>query len=129
MRIDLPARRQRRLSLTPLIDVIFLLLLFFMLSSTFSRYAEVRLSGGGTGAPAAQSQADAILSIGLESLRLNGEPLALAEIGPRLEDLREAGAGRLLVLVGADAASQDFVAAMAEISRTGMPVSVARRTQ
>lgn len=33
----------RRLSLTPLIDVIFLLLLFFMLTSTFTRFAEVPL--------------------------------------------------------------------------------------
>ena len=34
-----PARR-RRLPLTPLIDVIFLLLLFFMLSSTFTRFSD-----------------------------------------------------------------------------------------
>ena len=32
--------------MTSLIDVIFLLLLFFMLSSTFSRFAEVEISAG-----------------------------------------------------------------------------------
>ena len=34
---------RRRLGLTPLIDVIFLLLLFFMLSSTFSRFSDLSL--------------------------------------------------------------------------------------
>lgn len=38
------ARRRKGISLTPLVDVIFLLLLFFMLTSTFSRFAEVPLS-------------------------------------------------------------------------------------
>ncbi|MEM7440227.1 MAG: biopolymer transporter ExbD [Pseudomonadota bacterium] len=46
----MPKRRQRRkLSMTPLIDVIFLLLLFFMLSSTFSKFSEVELTSGGAG--------------------------------------------------------------------------------
>jgi biopolymer transport protein ExbD len=36
-------------TLTPLIDVIFLLLLFFMLSSTFTRFAEVPLTNAGGG--------------------------------------------------------------------------------
>ena len=35
------------MALTPLIDVIFLLLLFFMLSSTFSRFGEIKLDLGG----------------------------------------------------------------------------------
>ncbi|WP_367714863.1 biopolymer transporter ExbD [Nitratireductor sp. GISD-1A_MAKvit] len=39
-------RRRKPLSLTSLIDVIFLLLLFFMLSSTFTRFASVEISGG-----------------------------------------------------------------------------------
>ncbi|MCV6592854.1 MAG: biopolymer transporter ExbD [Silicimonas sp.] len=49
-------RPKRVISMTSLVDVIFLLLLFFMLSSTFSKFAEVELtaaSGGGlsTGEP------------------------------------------------------------------------------
>lgn len=41
----LKAQRQKKaIAMTPLVDVIFLLLLFFMLSSTFSKFAEVELS-------------------------------------------------------------------------------------
>lgn len=42
--------RRRALSLTPLVDVIFLLLLFFMLSSTFSRFGEIEVSAAAAGA-------------------------------------------------------------------------------
>ena len=125
MRIDFAVKRQRRLSLTPLIDVIFLLLLFFMLSSTFSRFSEVKLAGGEGGTGAA-SRPDAILSVDGGSLRLNGNTLVVGELGDELATLKQAGAGRLLVIVSAGAASQDFVAAMAEISGVGLSVSVAR---
>ena len=37
-------RKRRRASITSLIDVIFLLLLFFMLASTFSKFSEVELA-------------------------------------------------------------------------------------
>ncbi|MEM1234522.1 MAG: biopolymer transporter ExbD [Pseudomonadota bacterium] len=44
--------RRARLSMTSLIDVIFLLLLFFMLTSTFSRFGEIPISLGGAGGAA-----------------------------------------------------------------------------
>lgn len=44
MRLDLGAPRSRRaISLTPLIDVVFILLLFFMLSSQFLRLRQIEL--------------------------------------------------------------------------------------
>ena len=51
-------RRRRKLSMTSLIDVIFLLLLFFMLTSTFTRFAELDLAAasGGGGASHAHRQ-------------------------------------------------------------------------
>ena len=44
MRLESPGYVRRQISVTSLIDVIFLLLLFFMLSSTFSKFADVELS-------------------------------------------------------------------------------------
>ncbi|MBU4531901.1 MAG: biopolymer transporter ExbD [Hoeflea sp.] len=126
MRIDLPVRRHSRLSLTPLIDVIFLLLLFFMLSSTFSRYSEISFSGGGS-ATSPASQPDVILSVGEGELKLNGVILPLSSIGDGLAELKQAGARHLLVMVGANAASQDFVAVMAEVRRAEMPATIARQ--
>ena len=48
---------RRRLSMTSLIDVIFLLLLFFMLTSTFSKFSEVELASAAGSAQAAPSDA------------------------------------------------------------------------
>ena len=46
------ARRRRRslISLTPLIDVVFILLIFFMLASSFSTEEAIELSMPGSGA-------------------------------------------------------------------------------
>ncbi|MEM8774217.1 MAG: biopolymer transporter ExbD [Pseudomonadota bacterium] len=79
--------RRRRLSMTSLIDVIFLLLLFFMLSSTFSRFAEVELSaasGGGT------SQSDTpvtFVQLGQDSLSVNGKDLELDALPTEFQDV------------------------------------------
>ncbi|MBV1789624.1 biopolymer transporter ExbD [Marinobacterium sp. D7] len=44
MLLDLgPVRKPARISLTPLIDVVFILLLFFMLSSSFSQWRQLDL--------------------------------------------------------------------------------------
>lgn len=89
-----PARR-RRLSMTSLIDVIFLLLLFFMLSSTFSRFSEVEISAAGSGGATESEAQMSFLQLGENSLRMNGEDIDLtnlsqefSEIAPDAETLR-----------------------------------------
>ncbi|MEM8576703.1 MAG: biopolymer transporter ExbD [Pseudomonadota bacterium] len=78
-------RRAKRLSMTSLIDVIFLLLLFFMLSSTFSRFAEVDLVAGGTGAPAAGAPSEVLfLRLTDSGASLNGRALELDALEPAL---------------------------------------------
>ncbi|PIE12794.1 MAG: biopolymer transporter ExbD [Rhodobacterales bacterium] len=65
--------------MTSLIDVIFLLLLFFMLTSTFSKYAEVELLSAGSGTPqmADQQQPPLFIRLGMDSLSLNGSEYPL----------------------------------------------------
>ncbi|GGO84825.1 hypothetical protein GCM10011348_31940 [Marinobacterium nitratireducens] len=51
MRLDLATGpRRRAISLTPLIDVVFILLLFFMLSSSFMQWRQIDLSTSGDNA-------------------------------------------------------------------------------
>lgn len=127
MRIDVPARRRSRLSLTPLIDVIFLLLLFFMLSSTFSRYSEMDFSQSGGGAATA-SQPDIILTLSVDELKINGVERPLNAFVEELEKLKQAGAKHVLLLVDGTADTQDFVTVLSEARKTGMPVTIARRS-
>lgn len=95
------ARQRRRLSMTSLIDVIFLLLLFFMLSSTFTRFAEVDLAsaGAGTGAP---SERPVFVSLAADSLRINGDDAALSAL-PDVLGAQRTGSDPLTVLIAARA--------------------------
>ncbi|WP_254054657.1 biopolymer transporter ExbD [Roseovarius sp. EL26] len=84
--------RRRRLTMTSLIDVIFLLLLFFMLSSTFSKFAEVELSTANADGSKSSDVKKSFLQLGEETLRVNGQDIALealpgtfSEISPDVE--------------------------------------------
>jgi len=79
--------RRRRLSMTSLIDVIFLLLLFFMLSSTFSRFAEVDLSTASAGATGSSDVKRSFLQLGETSLRVNGQDVVLGALPDRFADM------------------------------------------
>ncbi|WP_258091871.1 biopolymer transporter ExbD [Salipiger pentaromativorans] len=93
------AKRRRRLSMTSLIDVIFLLLLFFMLTSTFTRFSEVELAAAGSGAAPAPSERPLFLQLGPETARLNSAEVALEGLADALAAQRGDGAAvrRLLV--------------------------------
>ena len=89
--------------MTPLIDVIFLLLLFFMLSSTFSRFSDVEMTlAGGPGSGTAVDGA-AFLRLGEDRIDLNGATLAMDALAVRLGDLR---AQHLIVSVRSDVSAQ-----------------------
>jgi biopolymer transport protein ExbD len=90
--------------MTSLIDVIFLLLLFFMLTSTFSKFAELELSAAGSTASAGDV-APLFLQLGADTLRLNGVELALESLNASLQEQSEAGA-TLLVSLGAHVDAQ-----------------------
>jgi biopolymer transport protein ExbD len=126
MRIEASVRRRRPLSLTSLIDVIFLLLLFFMLSSTFTRFGEVSITGGRATASAG-GPPDVLIRLTGEDWSVNGlafgEEAAIREIGR----LSEAGAQSAVLVVRGTVNSQQLVSAVERIGReTGIELSVAR---
>ena len=63
--------------MTSLIDVIFLLLLFFMLTSTFSKFSEVEIAAAARGAGAGGDRPPLFLQLGAEDILLNGDTVAL----------------------------------------------------
>jgi biopolymer transport protein ExbD len=83
-----PRPPRRRPSLTPMIDVVFLLLIFFMLAAQIGRDGAVPLAGAGgagdyTGPPR-------LVEIAPEALSLNGQPVRAEELPARLAPLTEA---------------------------------------
>jgi biopolymer transport protein ExbD len=77
--------------MTSLIDVIFLLLLFFMLSSTFSKFSEVELSAASGGAAIAGDTRPLFLQLHEGRLTLNGQEVALETLEATLLERAEAG--------------------------------------
>lgn len=76
--------------MTSLIDVIFLLLLFFMLSSTFSQFSDVELASAGTQGAGASETAPMFLQLGQEELALNTQPVTLDALSRALTEQRVA---------------------------------------
>ncbi len=97
--------RTRRLSMTALIDVIFLLLLFFMLTATFAREGELPLDLAMGGAAAMPETPAAFVQLRDSGLRLDGTEQTL-------EGLRDAlaarGAGQVLLTLGEGVDAQSF---------------------
>jgi len=100
MQFELPSRPRRRLiGLTPLIDVVFILLLFFMLASSLTRLHAVPLDAPGTQMASGDPQPALLLRIQADGqLDLNGEAIN-AEALPELlrAQLRQAPNLRVLV--------------------------------
>ncbi len=106
--------------MTPLIDVVFLLLLFFMLTSTFSSFGEIELSQATAGAPAPGTPSERVfVQLGATRLVLNGATISLDELATQLE------AGQVLVSLDADASAQRLVDLLVRLrGRDGLSVMV-----
>ncbi|MFV0243840.1 MAG: biopolymer transporter ExbD [Qingshengfaniella sp.] len=103
------ARRRRRLQVTSLIDVIFLLLLFFMLSSTFSRYTELPLAMGGAGAVQAPRGAMVFLRLTPGGTTLNGAQTTLDDLPDTLRARADLADTHLVISVAEGVPAQDLV--------------------
>jgi biopolymer transport protein ExbD len=110
--------------MTSLIDVIFLLLLFFMLSSTFTKYGEIELLGA---APGAGSDTPELLflSLGVARLMLNGQPLESTELVARLQQDDSHEPRVVLINLDKDVTSQQLMDVLAILRTvTGVQTSV-----
>jgi biopolymer transport protein ExbD len=107
-------KQTARFMLVPLIDVIFLLLTFFMLSSSIEPYSSVMLGEYGQEAessvePATPARPDLVLSVSRGGIQANGNSIALADVAATLAALRREGAETVIVFTRATATVQDIV--------------------
>ena len=131
MRIEEPIRRRRLVSLTPLIDVVFILLVFFMLASTFVEWHGFPLDTPSQETAALPDEPEVVrIRVGVDGFEVDGEAVrrdALAErIGAAAAMLPQR---RAQVAVAADAPLQRVVDAMDAAGRAGVhDVAVVRDT-
>ncbi len=112
-------RKRRKASITSLIDVIFLLLLFFMLASTFTGRAEIELASAPPGPAGGESDAPVLrLDVGREALRLDGAPVTLETLAATVSRTGEPGAV-LAVEPAPDADTERLVTVLLALESVG----------
>ncbi|MBK1618950.1 hypothetical protein CKO42_11010 [Lamprobacter modestohalophilus] len=125
MQFEPPLRPRRRLiSLTPLIDVVFILLLFFMLASSLTRLNAVALDAPNTQIASADSQPALLLRIQADGrLDLNGEPVETEALTDRLRArLQQAPDLQVWVQPDDDVSLQMTLQVFDQLAAAGIPV-------
>ncbi|WP_422050992.1 ExbD/TolR family protein [Shimia sp.] len=112
-------RTSRKPSLTPMIDVVFLLLVFFMLASRFGQDMSVPLMLGGSGQ--SYSGPPRLVDIYTDTLRLNGVELELPQIAQQLDDLTKDPTDVVILRAREDTTMQRTVEVMEALGSAGFP--------
>jgi len=128
MKLPDEPRMATRIGLTPLIDVVFLLLVFFMLASTFLKFSYLPLTAGGEGVGAPALSETVIVRVRAGgALDINGEPASADDLPARLDMWAERGAKRAVLRVVAGAETGDLVRALEAARRSRLDtLAVAR---
>ena len=112
-------RQRRKPSLTPMIDVVFLLLVFFMLASRFGADMHLTLNAAGEGSSAAYEGPPRLIDILQDGLQLNGQTVSAEDLPQAVARLVE-GKDDPIVLRARDGADlQRVVDVMQQLSAAG----------
>jgi biopolymer transport protein ExbD len=126
MKIRRRARQDVGIDLVPLIDVVFMLLIFFMVSTTFLKETELEVDlPEATAEP--RSVDDAVIEVTIAadgSYAVNGRTLVNNQIATLMKALSEVSEGdtkrRLVITADADARHQAVVTAMDAAGQVGL---------
>ncbi len=109
------------ISLTPLIDVVFILLVFFMLASSFLDWRSIELSTPGSGRTGEALEGTLLIEILPNGLRLSGERLSPDALVQRLQShIAKAPERRILVRPAEGILMQDTVTLLDRLSAAGI---------
>ena len=118
-------RVESGIDITPLVDVVFLMLIFFMVSTTFTREAHLQLTlpeARGTPEPARDEELELVVAAS-GAMALNGRVLVNSRLETIMAALAEAGGGDakrpLVITADAAAAHELVVRAMDAAGRSG----------
>lgn len=116
-----PPRRRSLITLTPLIDVVFILLVFFMLASSFLDWRAIDL-GSPTRAASGGGMTGAILvDILPDGLRVSGVSVSPSDVAEAVSARRDRSSGaRVLVRPLAGVPLQDAVEVLDRLSAAGI---------
>ena len=100
---------KKRLALTSLIDIIFLLLLFLMLTSTFSKFSEIELSVATPAAKNKVSEKILFLRISAARIDLNSGEVEMNSLAKSIKGSIQNAKASLVISMDQDVTSQRLV--------------------
>ena len=100
---------KKRLALTSLIDIIFLLLLFLMLTSTFSKFSEIELSVATTAAKNKVSDNILFLRVSAVRIDLNSGEVEMNSLAKSIKSFTQNAKASLVISMDQDVTSQRLV--------------------
>ena len=116
------------MTITSLIDVIFLLLLFFMLATTFARYQRMEIAATATpGAAEATTPPPLVRIAPGPEIDIDGRPVAHAGLADAFAGLKAAGREAVMLLPRRAATVEDLVAILAMVRKAGLAATLVRR--
>lgn len=123
MRLSSAPKQMARLSLTPLIDVVFLLLIFFILASTFMRFTSVPISSAASSSASAPGQNEIALirlQPNEDGIFVNGRVVTLAELEATVSELTVKGISHAVVQPVGEANVQTLVSVLELLKKTSL---------
>lgn len=119
--LDMPVKKSKKaISLTPLIDVVFILLLFFMLSSSFVSYRNIDMPLPDASTESAASLLVVDIEAGGSSVRINGESVAIDSLSALSRVISGQGDAVYLVNTGEGVTTQTLVRVMDALKKAGV---------
>lgn len=113
-------RPRRKQNLTPMIDVIFLLLVFFMLAARFGLEDALPLQTAATAGAGSYSGPPRLIDLAADGgLRLNGQDIAPGDLATRLGPLVSAPSDPVLLRAGEGTALAVLLAVMDDLRAAG----------
>ncbi len=113
-------RRRPLISLTPLIDVVFILLVFFMLASSFLDWRSIDLNAPAQAAAAPALEGALLVEIHPDRLLLSGEPVSLDVLTTRVAERVTAKPDQRVVVKSAPGVPlQDAVNVLDRLTQAG----------
>ena len=111
------ARGARRVAMTPLIDIVFILLLFFILETSFSEFRQMGLALPGASAGAQPGSAPLRLEVFADGrIWSGGSTLGVATLGAFLEP-RDSASGTPVIVALAPAVDLQLVVDICDVLR------------
>jgi len=99
--LDEPVRRSRKISLTPMIDIVFLLLIFFMLISTIGGTQVLRFAtpSGERKSTEADFKLSPVFILGDNTIKISGQIVAPDDLDAEISNLKSQAAEITLMIV------------------------------